>query len=206
MLIVWRFPPLVPVTFQSTRVGPQSVPITQGIDYLNEGALYSLYNKWSTCSHRNQFNPFPIHSLSAPLTAMSQQSISSTSTQSSSLQTFGSSQSSFDLPASDDNALAFEPEVIRAKSGERLWVVADTLECITLCKSQLLVCIPFPHLIPRTNRRGSHSVSRRTVLLRIRRNTWTASIQGLALRILYASIARPESLTPAQHARRTPPA
>ena len=136
---------------------------------------------------------------------MSQQSNSQSSFQSSSPEA-PSSQSSFGLPTFDDNALACEPEILRAKSGERLWVVADTAECITLCKSQILVYLPFPQLIRRTNRPGSPLVSRRTELPLIGRSLPTVSMRRPALHMLSANYARPRSLTPAIQKRRTRPA
>lgn len=117
-----------------------------------------------------------------------------------------SSQSSFSLQTLDDNALAFEPEIIRAKSGERLWVVANTHECITICKSQLLVSSPFLPLIRRINLQGSRLVSRRCRLRPTGRNSQIVSMQRQASPMLSANIARPRSLTRVLHERKTPPA
>ena len=39
----------------------------------------------------------------------------------------------------DDSILAFEPTIIKAKGGARLWKVEDRPECVNLCKGQLTV-------------------------------------------------------------------
>jgi hypothetical protein len=65
--------------------------------------------------------------------------------------------STINSQTSDDSPLAVEPTIIRAKSGERLWLVENTIECITLCKSQLTVSLNVQWLIERMNPRDLHS-------------------------------------------------
>ena len=48
-------------------------------------------------------------------------------------------QTTSDNSNDETNFLVFEPDIIKGRTGERLWHVQATRECVTLCKSQLKV-------------------------------------------------------------------
>jgi hypothetical protein len=51
-----------------------------------------------------------------------------------------SSSSSDDVSITDPIHLSYEPEIIKGKSGERVWHVNTSKYCVDFCKTQLKVC------------------------------------------------------------------
>jgi hypothetical protein len=95
----------------------------------------------------------------------------------------------------DEPYIAFEPDIIKGKGGERLWIVAPTEDSATFCKMQLKV--EFVVNVTDFRIKNSNSPSRpRNITRLLGQNSQKLSIIRRGLRIVSANIANALFNTP----------
>jgi len=91
----------------------------------------------------------------------------------------------------DISFLAFEPSIIKGRTGERLWHAQATPECVPLCKSQLKVNHRHSWLIYRMKLQPLNSPLRPRRIPILGVNIWRRLIHRRDSHLSLASIARP---------------